>query len=116
MVHKGLRHPQRPDNEERTSVTHETTTTGPGTCIPLASLPNLRDIGGYTTSSGATVRTGVLYRPSPSTHSRTRMPQNCRSAASAPCSICGPGQNVTQRRTVCPRARPVSSATSSRAR
>lgn len=43
-------------------MTHETTTTGPGTCIPLASLPNLRDIGGYTTSSGATVRTGVLYR------------------------------------------------------
>lgn len=43
-------------------MTDENTQTVPGTLIPLASLPNLRDIGGYATASGGTVRTGVLYR------------------------------------------------------
>jgi protein-tyrosine phosphatase len=33
----------------------------PGTLIPLTSLPNLRDIGGYQTPGGH-VRTGLLYR------------------------------------------------------
>lgn len=36
--------------------------TEPGARIPLASLPNLRDIGGYPVTDGGRVRTGVLYR------------------------------------------------------
>jgi protein-tyrosine phosphatase len=34
----------------------------PGRLIDLASLPNLRDLGGYTTRDGRTVRRGLLYR------------------------------------------------------
>ncbi|HEY7620271.1 MAG TPA: tyrosine-protein phosphatase [Solirubrobacteraceae bacterium] len=34
----------------------------PGSLIELASVPNLRDIGGYATRGGRRVRTGVLYR------------------------------------------------------
>ena len=34
----------------------------PGASIPLASLPNLRDLGGWQTSDGRQVRYGVLYR------------------------------------------------------
>jgi protein-tyrosine phosphatase len=34
----------------------------PGRAIALASLPNLRDVGGYRTSDGRRVRSGVLYR------------------------------------------------------
>ncbi|MFC4602556.1 tyrosine-protein phosphatase [Rhodococcus kronopolitis] len=33
-----------------------------GAGIPIASVPNLRDIGGYPTADGAKVRTGVVYR------------------------------------------------------
>ncbi|MFZ2172642.1 MAG: tyrosine-protein phosphatase [Rhodococcus sp. (in: high G+C Gram-positive bacteria)] len=32
------------------------------TSIPLTSVPNLRDVGGYPTEDGAKVRTGVYYR------------------------------------------------------
>jgi hypothetical protein len=35
--------------------------TEPGALIELASLPNLRDIGGYP-ARGGRVQTGVLYR------------------------------------------------------
>lgn len=34
----------------------------PGERIDIPSLPNLRDVGGYPTAGGGTVRTGVLYR------------------------------------------------------
>jgi len=34
----------------------------PGANIGIRSVPNLRDIGGYTTMGGGRVRTGVLYR------------------------------------------------------
>src|SRR5664280_1102398 len=34
----------------------------PGQDLSLPTLPNLRDIGGYRTNSGGTVRTGFLYR------------------------------------------------------
>ena len=34
----------------------------PGRLIELASLPNLRDIGGYATRDGGRIRMGVLYR------------------------------------------------------
>jgi protein-tyrosine phosphatase len=34
----------------------------PGQSLGLASVPNLRDVGGYTTHEGAVVRRGVLYR------------------------------------------------------
>lgn len=37
-------------------------TTAPGAAIPIPSVPNLRDLGGYRTVDGTTVRTGVLYR------------------------------------------------------
>jgi len=33
-----------------------------GRCIGIASVPNMRDIGGYTTSQGRRVRMGQLYR------------------------------------------------------
>lgn len=34
----------------------------PGISLGIASAPNLRDLGGYTTSSGATLRYGLVYR------------------------------------------------------
>ena len=34
----------------------------PGRSIPIASVPNLRDLGGWVTRDGGHVRTGVLYR------------------------------------------------------
>jgi protein-tyrosine phosphatase len=34
----------------------------PGRSLGLASLPNLRDVGGYPTRDGGRVRTGLLYR------------------------------------------------------
>lgn len=33
-----------------------------GSSIPVASVPNLRDVGGYPAADGATVRTGLVYR------------------------------------------------------
>lgn len=36
--------------------------TEPGVLIELASVPNLRDVGGYATRDGGRVRTGVMYR------------------------------------------------------
>lgn len=33
-----------------------------GAAVPIPSVPNLRDIGGYPTADGARVRTGVVYR------------------------------------------------------
>src|SRR5690606_32732553 len=35
---------------------------GPGEAIVLATLPNLRDAGGWPTADGRRVRTGVLFR------------------------------------------------------
>ena len=34
----------------------------PGAAIPIGSIPNLRDLGGYTTVHGGTVRSSLLYR------------------------------------------------------
>jgi protein-tyrosine phosphatase len=34
----------------------------PGANIPIASLPNLRDLGGWPTADGGRVRSGLLYR------------------------------------------------------
>ena len=34
----------------------------PGASLGIASVPNLRDVGGYTTQDGSVVRRGVLYR------------------------------------------------------
>jgi protein-tyrosine phosphatase len=34
----------------------------PGHNLGLASVPNLRDVGGYATGDGAVVRTGLVYR------------------------------------------------------
>jgi len=34
----------------------------PGTAIGIASVPNLRDVGGWPTAGGGRVRTGLLYR------------------------------------------------------
>jgi protein-tyrosine phosphatase len=36
----------------------------PGTSLGIASIPNLRDVGGYTTQDGSVVRYGVAYRSS----------------------------------------------------
>jgi protein-tyrosine phosphatase len=36
----------------------------PGTSLGIASVPNLRDAGGYTTHDGSLVRRGVAYRSS----------------------------------------------------
>lgn len=34
----------------------------PGSSLGIASVPNLRDVGGYPTAAGATVRRGLVYR------------------------------------------------------
>jgi len=34
----------------------------PGQSLGLSSVPNLRDLGGYKTESGATVGRGLVYR------------------------------------------------------
>jgi hypothetical protein len=34
----------------------------PGTSLGIASVPNLRDVGGYTTQDGSVVQRGVAYR------------------------------------------------------
>jgi hypothetical protein len=34
----------------------------PGTSLGIASVPNLRDAGGYTTADGSIVRRGIAYR------------------------------------------------------
>jgi protein-tyrosine phosphatase len=34
----------------------------PGTSLDIASVPNLRDLGGYRTSDGSVVRYGLVYR------------------------------------------------------
>ena len=34
----------------------------PGTTLGIASVPNLRDAGGYTTPDGSMVRRGLAYR------------------------------------------------------
>jgi protein-tyrosine phosphatase len=34
----------------------------PGTGLGIASVPNLRDVGGYTTQDGSVVRRGIAYR------------------------------------------------------
>ena len=34
----------------------------PGTSLGIASVPNLRDAGGYATADGSVVRRGVAYR------------------------------------------------------
>jgi protein-tyrosine phosphatase len=48
------------------SETGETATTAtvatPGQSLGIASVPNLRDLGGYTTSDGAAVAGGLVYR------------------------------------------------------
>lgn len=36
--------------------------TTPGQSLGIASVPNLRDLGGYGTSAGATVASGLVYR------------------------------------------------------
>jgi len=41
---------------------HVSSSGTPGQSIPLESLLNLRDIGGYSTADGGRVRTGVLFR------------------------------------------------------
>jgi protein-tyrosine phosphatase len=38
------------------------TETAPGQSIGIASVPNLRDLGGYETTDGATVTSGLVYR------------------------------------------------------
>lgn len=35
---------------------------GPGRSLGIASVPNLRDLGGYATADGKTVATGLVYR------------------------------------------------------
>jgi Tyrosine phosphatase family len=34
----------------------------PGTSLGISSVPNLRDVGGYTTRDGSVVRRGIAYR------------------------------------------------------
>lgn len=36
--------------------------TVPGALIPVATLPNLRDLGGHATADGGRIRSGLLYR------------------------------------------------------
>jgi protein-tyrosine phosphatase len=52
-------HHHRPAREEGTVVPE---VSEPGRSIPIASVPNLRDVGGWPTRDGSTVRTGLLYR------------------------------------------------------
>ena len=40
----------------------------PGESLGIASIPNLRDLGGYQTSDGKTVKSGLIYRSNQLSH------------------------------------------------
>ena len=56
------------DQDEAESVVIEAAQVQPGLSLGIASVPNLRDLGGYPTSDGATVATGLAYRSNQLAH------------------------------------------------
>jgi protein-tyrosine phosphatase len=48
--------------EEAVSKNTNDSSEKPGSSIPIASLPNLRDLGGWATRDGGTVRRGQVFR------------------------------------------------------
>jgi len=50
------------DEQKAASGEEDVKGTSTGQSLGIVSVPNLRDLGGYTTSDGATVATGLLYR------------------------------------------------------
>lgn len=56
------------DQQEAEQVVSEMAQVRPGHSLGIESVPNLRDLGGYQTSDGATVATGLIYRSNQLAH------------------------------------------------
>lgn len=56
------------DQDEVEPVVIEAAQVQPGLSLGIASVPNLRDLGGYQTSDGATVASGLVYRSNQLAH------------------------------------------------
>jgi len=96
---------------EETMVTSPAGGQKPGQRIGIASVPNLRDIGGYAAASGGRVRIGQLYRSTELNHLHGEDLDAFSALGSVPFLISGRPLSARPRPTSCPRAPRSSSAT-----
>ena len=76
----------------------------PGRLIELASVPNLRDLGGYATRDGGRVRMGGLYRSTELGRLADEEWRRSGGSGSGPCSTCARRPSAQAAPTACPTA------------